>query len=48
VQFWQRQVELHPDIPYFTRLTDDAVKEDAAVAQWLTQAASTQPTATQP
>jgi hypothetical protein len=48
VQFWQRQIELHPDVSYFPRLTDDAVKEDAEVAQWLAQAASTRPTATQP
>ena len=43
VQFWQRQIELHPDVPYFPRLTDDAVKEDAEVAKWAGQAAATQP-----
>ena len=47
VQFWQRQIELHPDVPYFPRLTDDAVKEEAEVAQWLARTASTQATATQ-
>jgi hypothetical protein len=43
VQFWRRQMELHPDVPYFPRLNDDAVKEDAEVAQWLAKATSTQP-----
>jgi serine/threonine protein kinase len=47
VQFWQRQMELHPDVPYFPLLNDDAVKEEAEVAQWLAPTASTQPTATQ-
>jgi hypothetical protein len=47
VQFWQRQIELHPDVPYFPRLTDDAVKQDAEVAQWLARTASTPATSTQ-
>ncbi|HEX4056064.1 MAG TPA: hypothetical protein VHX86_17515, partial [Tepidisphaeraceae bacterium] len=47
VQFWQRQMELHPDVPYFPRLADDAVKEDAEVAQWLARTASTQATSMQ-
>jgi serine/threonine protein kinase len=48
VQFWQRQLELHPDVPYFSQFADDAVKEDAEVAQWLAQAASTRAPSTQP
>jgi serine/threonine protein kinase len=48
VQFWQRQMELHPDVPYFPRLTDDAVKEDVEVAQWLERTGSTQAPSTQP
>ena len=42
VQFWQRQIELHPDVPYLSQLNDDAVKEDAEVARWLANP-STQP-----
>ena len=47
VQFWQRQMELHRDVPDFPRYYDDAVKDDAEVAQWLAPTASTQATATQ-
>jgi serine/threonine protein kinase len=51
VQFWQRQLELHPDVPYFPRLAEDAAKEDAQVAQWLArtamQSTSTQAPSTQ-
>ncbi len=47
VQFWQRQMELHPDVPHFPGLNDEAVKEEAEVAQWLAQTASTRATATQ-
>jgi hypothetical protein len=48
VQFWQRQVELHPEVPYFSRFADDAVKEEAEVAQWLARTATTQASSTQP
>jgi hypothetical protein len=43
VQFWQRQVELHPDVPSLSQFADDAVKSDVQVTQWLAQSASTQP-----
>jgi serine/threonine protein kinase len=43
VQFWQRQMELHPDVPYFPRLNDKAVKNQADVDRWAAQAAATQP-----
>ncbi len=48
VQFWRRQVELHPDVPDLRTCADDAIKKDAEVAKWLAQAASTQATSTQP
>jgi serine/threonine protein kinase len=48
VQFWQRQMELHPDVPFLSQLAADAVKEELDVAQWLAQTASTQAASTQP
>jgi hypothetical protein len=47
VQFWQRQMELHPDVPDFPPLNDAAMKDDAKVAQWLARTPSTQATSTQ-
>jgi serine/threonine protein kinase len=41
VQFWQRQVELHPDVPDLSGYADDAMKKDAEVARWLAQPPST-------
>jgi hypothetical protein len=48
VAFWNRQLELHPDVPDLKACADDAIKQDAAVAQWLAQAPSTQPNAARP
>jgi hypothetical protein len=43
VAFWQRQIELHPDLPSLRQYADDAANSDAEVAKWLAQAPSTQP-----
>jgi hypothetical protein len=43
VAFWNRQVDLHPDVPDLKTYADDAMKTDAAVAQWLAKSPSTQP-----
>ena len=45
VQFWQRQMDLHPDVPYFPRYANDdgRQKDDAEVAQWRLANPSTQP-----
>jgi len=48
VAFWNRQLELHPDVPALKTYADDAVSADAAVAQWLAKPASTQVSSTQP
>jgi tetratricopeptide (TPR) repeat protein len=48
VAFWNRQLELHPDVSTLKTYADDAVKADAEVTQWLAKAASTQATSTQP
>jgi hypothetical protein len=48
VQFWQRQVELHPDVPDLSIYADDAMKKDAEVARWLAQPPSTRATSTRP
>jgi hypothetical protein len=48
VAFWNRQVELHPDLPVLKNYADDAAKQDAQAAQWLAAPASTQPASTQP
>jgi hypothetical protein len=47
VAFWNRLLELHPDISDLKTYANDAQKADSEVAQWLagasTQASSTQP-----
>jgi hypothetical protein len=43
VAFWSRLTELHPDVPELKTHADDAVKSDAAVAQWLARPTATQP-----
>ena len=48
VEFWRRQTELHPDVPFLSQCADTAVKSDAEVAQWLAKPASTQPGSMQP
>jgi hypothetical protein len=35
VAFWNRQLDLHPDVPVLKTYADDAMKNDAKVAQWL-------------
>jgi serine/threonine protein kinase/tetratricopeptide (TPR) repeat protein len=47
VAFWNRQSDLHPDVPDFKTYADNAMKKDAEVAKWLAQPASTQATSTQ-
>jgi hypothetical protein len=47
VAFWNRMVELHPDIPDLKTYADGAQKADAEVALWLADA-TTQPSSTQP
>ena len=42
VAFWNRQLDLHPDLPDLKKYADDAAKQDAEVAQWLATP-STQP-----
>jgi serine/threonine protein kinase len=42
VAFWNRQLDLHPDVPDLKNYADDAMKNDAKVAQWLANP-STQP-----
>ena len=48
VTFWNRQLELHPDLPTLKTYADDTIENDAKVAQWLAQPASTPATSTQP
>ena len=33
--FWNRQLELHPDVPDLKAYADDAAKSDAHVGGWL-------------
>jgi len=42
VAFWNRQMELHPDLSLLRQYADAAAKQDAQVAQWLANP-STQP-----
>ncbi|HEY1683942.1 MAG TPA: serine/threonine-protein kinase [Tepidisphaeraceae bacterium] len=35
VEFWNRQFELHPDLPNLKAYADAAAKQDAQVAKWL-------------
>ena len=42
VAFWNRQLDLHPDLPDLKKYADDAAKHDMEVAQWLAKS-STQP-----
>jgi hypothetical protein len=39
--FWNRQLELHPDVPDLKAYADDAMKKDAEVVRWLAQPPST-------
>jgi tetratricopeptide (TPR) repeat protein len=48
VAFWNRQVDLHPDLPDLKTYAEDAMKSDAEVAQWLAQPPSTQAISTRP
>jgi tRNA A-37 threonylcarbamoyl transferase component Bud32/tetratricopeptide (TPR) repeat protein len=48
VAFWNRQLDLHPDVPALKTYADDAMKSDAEVARWLAQPPSTQATSTRP
>jgi hypothetical protein len=48
VMFWNRLVQLYPDLPDLKRYADEATKNDAKVAQWLAQAATEQAPSTQP
>jgi tetratricopeptide (TPR) repeat protein len=48
VAYWNRLVELHPDLPALKTYADKAAKEDAEVAKWLAQAATAQAPATPP
>jgi uncharacterized protein YjiS (DUF1127 family) len=48
VAFWNRQLELHPDVPVLKTYADKAVTDDAQVAQWLAQPTSAPPLSTQP
>jgi tetratricopeptide (TPR) repeat protein len=41
LNFWTRQVELHPELPVFKTYADEAAKTEAEIAKWLT--ASSQP-----
>jgi tRNA A-37 threonylcarbamoyl transferase component Bud32 len=47
VAFWNRQLDLHRDVPDLKTYDDDAVKEDAEVTRWLAQQPTTRAT-TQP
>ena len=35
VAYWNRLVELHPDLPALKTFTEEAMKRDAEVANWL-------------
>ncbi len=43
VAFWQRQCDLHPDIPTLKMCMGDALQDEAAVAKWLAEGAGTRP-----
>jgi serine/threonine protein kinase len=48
VAFWNRLVDLHPELPLLKRNADNAIKNDADVVQWLAQPASARAIPTQP
>jgi tetratricopeptide (TPR) repeat protein len=48
VAFWNRQLDLHPDVPALKGYADDATKADAEVAKWLAQSESKQSKSSQP
>jgi hypothetical protein len=48
VAYWNRLVELHPDMPALKTHADEALKNDAEVAKWLAQSATAQPPPGQP
>jgi tRNA A-37 threonylcarbamoyl transferase component Bud32 len=48
VAFWNRQLDLHPDVPILKTYADDAMKKDTEVAKWLAQSKSRQSTTSQP
>jgi serine/threonine protein kinase len=48
VAFWNRQLELHPDVTALKTYADEAMKDNAQVAQWLAQPASAPPLTTEP
>ena len=37
VAFWNREMDLHPDVPVLRDCAEDAAKTEAAAAQWLSQ-----------
>ncbi len=41
VEFWRRQIELHPDVPELKRYADDAVKAEGEATAWLAKSAAT-------
>ena len=41
VEFWRRQIELHPDAPGLERYADDAVKAEGEATAWLAKPAAT-------
>jgi tetratricopeptide (TPR) repeat protein len=48
VAFWNRQLELHPDVPVLNTYADGAMKRDAEVAKWLAESESKQSKSSQP
>ncbi len=40
VAFWNRQLDLHPEVSVLKTYADDAMKKDAEVAKWLAQSES--------
>ena len=40
VEFWRRQIELHPDAPGLERYADDAVKAEGEATAWLAKPAA--------
>src|SRR5208337_4607961 len=48
VAFWNRLVQLYPELPDLKKYADEATKHDAKVAQWLAQPATGHASSTQP
>ncbi len=46
--FWNRQLELHPDVPVLKAYAIDEMKTDTEVAKWLAQSKSSQTTTSRP